>query len=86
MVFPWPGSSACKPPSPMAMNAAVNRNQTLRCWAVISSVNLLRGVCCWLAWRRMVVEVAGTGCDTPVDVSLVAVAVSLAAEPVFALT
>ena len=51
MVLPWPGSSACSAPSPKAMNAAVMRNQQLRLRAVISSVNALRGVACWLAWR-----------------------------------
>ena len=47
MVLPWPGSRACKAPSPRS-RTPVNRNQKLKVWVEMSSVNLLRGVGCWL--------------------------------------
>src|SRR5271155_2269340 len=56
MVLPWPGSRACKAPSPAAIKAAVRRNQKLRLRAEISSVNLLRGVDCRLACKAGAAE------------------------------
>ena len=35
------------------MKAAVNRNQKLRLFDLISSVNALRGVACWLAFNSI---------------------------------
>src|ERR1700677_285211 len=73
IVLPWPGSSACRAPSPNAMKAAVMRNQRLMLRVVINSVKALRGVACWLACKCKEADaagVAGTTCLLPEEAGL----------------